>query len=103
MDINNLFSGLVFDPETELADRLFETEGFRVERIASSGQTSPVYDQEEHEWVLVLQGNADILLLDQEETRTLRTGDHLFIPAHMRHQVTRTSADCLWLCVFWRP
>ena len=79
----------------EIADILWQTEALRVERIVSWGQVSPEgfwYDQEEDEWVSVLEGT---------KTR-LGRGDALFLPAHVRHRVSFTSKEppCVWLCVF---
>lgn len=97
----NLFDGATPDPDREIAATLFEHTPVRVERIVSSGQTTDVYDQDEHEWLVVLEGEADLLLVDAGETFTLKRGDTLWLPAHCRHQVTRTSDACVWLCVFW--
>ena len=43
-----------------------------------------------------------LLFTDGLET-TLRAGDHLFVPAHERHQVTGTEPDLetAWLNIFW--
>lgn len=100
----NLFS---FDGitgfEEEVTQVLFESPSVRVERIISSGQKSPPgfwYDQEETEWVSVLQGRA--VLEIEEQTVILEAGDTLLLRAHCRHRILETSAEpkCVWLCVF---
>lgn len=89
----------------ELVTVLTETTGGRVELIVSSGQASPpgfIYDQDEDEWVMVLQGNA---ILEVEGARyELTVGDSLFLPKRTKHHVVFTSTEpaCLWLAVFWR-
>ena len=89
------------------SDEFFETllqggGNVRVERIISHGQTTPEnswYDQEQDEWVIVLQGHAAIAFAGGEEI-SLAQGDHLLLPRHVLHRVTRTSSPCVWLAVF---
>lgn len=86
----------------EITDCLIENENVRIERIISTGQTSDWYDQDETEFVVLLDGNAELEF--ENETRVfLNKGDTLLIPAHQRHRVAYTSADppCIWLCVFY--
>ena len=90
--------------DAELFHNLAETAGGRVELIVSTGQVSPpgfAYDQDEDEWVLVLQGRA---VLDVAgERKELGAGDCLFLPRGLKHRVLFTSCEpaCLWLAVFW--
>ena len=74
----------------------------RVERIVSTGQTTDWYDQEETEFVSVLQGEATLEFEDGGQRR-LEAGDWLVLPPHRRHRVAATSGDpaCIWLCMFW--
>ena len=74
----------------------------RIERIVSHGHTSPEgfwYDQDEDEWVLILQGEARIGFPDGREIE-LKTGGCLLLPRHVRHRVAYTSTPCVWLAVF---
>ena len=94
-------------PDEEIFEELLRTPSFRMERIVSSGQASPPgfwYDQEEDEWVALLQGEAALEFEDGSADK-LRSGDWAFLPAHMRHRVASTSAEppCIWLAVFARP
>lgn len=89
--------------EEELLETLVEHKNVRIERIVSTGQTTDGwYNQEEHEYVVVLAGNAQIEY-ENGETVDLAPGDTLLIPAHDVHRVSYTSTDpaCVWLCVFW--
>ena len=90
----------------ERVDVLVQNDQLRIERIVSTGQASPPgfwYDQDEHEWVLVLAGHAG-LRFEQEEVRRLTPGDQVHIPAHARHRVEWTARDevTVWLAVFYR-
>lgn len=80
--------------------------GVRIERIVSRGQSSPPgfwYDQEQHEWVVLLKGEASLRLAGCDELVRLAPGDYLNIPAHAKHRVESTSAteDTVWLAVFY--
>ena len=90
------------------AEEFFETlaagGGVRVERIVSEGHVSPDgfwYDQDEWEWVAVLQGSAE-LDFEGRKSVSLRAGQWVLIPAHARHRVAATSMapQCVWLAVF---
>lgn len=103
----NLFKLPELLPAEEWVQILTEVPGLRIERIVSSGQVSPdgfYYDQEEDEWVAVLQGEACIQYPLENGKREVRlsAGDFLFLPAHQRHRVSFTSErpPCIWLCVF---
>ena len=90
-------------PEEELFETIIPDNGVLIERIISSGQTSPHgfwYDQERDEWVLLLQGEAILQWEDNRETKLL-AGEWVFIPAHTRHRVEYTSIQPprIWLAV----
>ncbi|MEL6931430.1 MAG: cupin, partial [Cyanobacteria bacterium J06600_6] len=48
---------------TELIESLLEQDGILIERIVSTGQVTPPgewYDQEQNEWLIVLQGEGEL-------------------------------------------
>ena len=103
----NIFdvSNLDFSKNEEVAEILASSEQVRIERIVSFGQTTNEnfwYDQNENEFVTVLQGEAKIRF-DNGKEKHLVAGDYLIIPAGVRHQVTYTSISpaCIWLTVFY--
>jgi quercetin dioxygenase-like cupin family protein len=105
--MDNLLRDLPRDLPDELFFTLIESDTVRVERIVSTGQSSPEgfwYDQEWDEFVLLVQGAAG-LEIEGEPERDLKPGDWLIIPSHVRHRVTRTQADppTVWLAVHHRP
>jgi cupin 2 domain-containing protein len=106
MNTKNIFDGI----PPKLIDELFTTihsaNKFRVERIVSQGHCSPEgfwYDQNEHEWVIVLEGDASIQFQADRETMYLKPGSYLRIPAHTRHRVVRTSStgQTVWLAIHY--
>ena len=83
--------------------RLLKQGGMRIERIVSQGHVSPKdfwYDQDEGEWVAVLQGEAELEFKDYKIK--LNSGDYIFIKPHELHRVIYTSSQpqCVWLAVF---
>ncbi|WP_446010111.1 cupin domain-containing protein [Candidatus Electrothrix sp.] len=104
--MENIFSTLPSDPEYEVFDELLHAKNIRIERIVSKGHVSPEtgwYDQEEHEWVLVLEGAGTLLFAEDKRQVTLRKGDYLHIPAHTKHKVIWTEPEALtvWLAVHY--
>jgi len=90
----------------EVIEVLFSSDIIRIERIISENHKSPEdfwYDQNENEFVMVLQGEGDILF-DNGEILSLKKGDYCFIPAHKKHRVERTSdkEKTIWLAVFYK-
>ena len=103
--MDNLLSRLPERLDDEVFESIFEASHVRVERIVSRGHTSPAegwYDQEEHEWILVLEG-AGTVRFEEGGSVHLGKGDHLTIPAHSRHRVSWTDPErvTVWLAVFY--
>lgn len=104
--MSNLFDDLPATLPQELVTILSQNQHIRIERIVSTGHASPDgfwYDQVEHEWVVVLKGEAR-LAFEDGETVLMKPGDHVLIPAHRRHRVEWTTPDepTIWLAVFYR-
>ena len=101
---NNLFRLPSYAHCGELLTPLLEVPGVRIERIVSTGQASPPgfwYDQPQGEWVLVVEGAAELRFEDEAAPRALGRGDHVFIAPHRRHRVTWTDPGrpTIWLAV----
>ena len=100
----NLLAELPPERTQEVFETLLQAPGLRLERIVSRGQATPAgqwYDQPQAEWVLLLSGSAGLRFADEAETRTLRPGDYVLIPAHARHRVEWTSSNppAIWLAL----
>ena len=101
--MTNLFNDLPRCAEAELFTDLLSLEGVRIERIVSTGQSTPAdkpFDQEHDEWVLLVSGAAG-LWMEGDGERDLRPGDYVFIPAHRSHRVTCTAKaePTVWLAI----
>lgn len=103
----NLFADLPAASETaERLQTLLERSGLRIERIVSTGQSSPPgfwYDQPDAEWVVLLTGDAQLRFADEPQARSLYPGDFVEIVPHRRHRVDATSADvpAVWLAIHY--
>ena len=103
--MNNIFDSIPSDLSSEIFDDLVSSDTVKIERIISKGQTSPDfgwYDQEQHEWVIIIAGSA-IIGFDDKSSVTLKAGDYLNIPAHQKHKVAWTDpeVDTVWLAVHY--
>ena len=102
--VQNLYDLSSASSDQEVVESLIDGKQFRLERIVSTGQSTPEgewYDQDQDEWVVLLTGCAQ-LLFDHSETRVdLNPGDYLLIPAHQRHRVESTSKNesTTWLAL----
>ncbi len=88
----------------EQVDLLVEKAGVRIERIVSTGQSSPPgfwYDQADDEFVVLLAGAATLRFEDGDVTIDMKPGDWVEIPAHARHSVESTQVEppTVWLAV----
>lgn len=101
---DNFFENLPTSIPAELIQVLVANRHVRIERIVSHGHSSPDgywYDQEEQEWVIVLQGAARLQF--EDTTVDMKPGDFVNIPAHKKHRVEWTTSDepTVWLAVFF--
>jgi cupin 2 domain-containing protein len=106
--MTNLFEQIPSRLEDEEVRTLATGGGVTVECIVSTGQATPSgewYDQERDEFVVVLEGSAALLFEGEPEPRTMRRGDWVCIPAHVRHRVEWTDAGqpTVWLAVHYPP
>ncbi|WP_018953297.1 cupin domain-containing protein [Thioalkalivibrio sulfidiphilus] len=104
--MDNLFAGIPEHLPTEWLQDLLVHRGLRIERIVSRGHVSPPdhwYQQGWDEWVLLIQGEAELEYRDPSARRRLVPGDWLLIPAGIAHRVSWTTPDenTLWLALHW--
>jgi cupin 2 domain-containing protein len=105
--MDNLFTDLPRSTlENEQFCELLARPGLRIERIVSTGQASPEgfwYDQPDGEWVLLIQGAAQLRFADEAEGHHLRPGDFIDIAPHRRHRVDWTTPDqpTIWLAIHY--
>ncbi len=89
----------------EILDLIIENDAVKIERIISKGHTSPEsgwYDQETNEWVILLRGEANILI-ENEGVKSMVPGSYITIPAHQKHKViwTKENTETIWLAIHY--
>lgn len=102
----NIYSDVPERCPEEISETLIGSERMSIQRIISDGHASPDgfwYDQDQSEWVLLLQGEAALRFDGQEELVFLKSGDWIDIAAHVRHRVewTDQKQKTVWLAVFY--
>lgn len=101
--MNNIFDKIGEAGEEEQFELLQKGPRYRIERIMSAGHSSPegfYYDQENDEWIMLVQGEATLEV--EGKLTVLKTGDYMFLPKNCKHRIEKTSIDpaCIWLCMF---
>ncbi|NQY20195.1 MAG: cupin domain-containing protein [Campylobacteraceae bacterium] len=102
--MNNIFENIILDKENEEFIDILKKPNIRIERIVSNGQKSDKdfwYIQEENEFVIVLEGEAILELVDKEII--LNKGDFYNIDKGLKHRVKYTSLKktTIWIAVFY--
>ena len=104
--IKNLFTDIPKNLKDELIETILQTSSFRIERIVSRGHCSPDgfwYDQDEHEWIILLKGSAAIRFEDQCEDIIMTPSNYINIKKHRRHRVewTDPEQETIWLAIHY--
>jgi cupin 2 domain-containing protein len=102
----HLLSGLPLSTPAEMFEPLVQATGLRLERIISTGQVTPIGEwlvQDWDEWVVLLAGEAKLLVEGEAAPRELRPDDWINIPAGVRHRVEWTSKNTptVWLAMHY--
>ena len=101
----NTFKNIPSDLTNEVFETLVQSSHCKIKRIISLGQVTPkneYYEQNEDEFVIVLQGAATLLFLDTQKTMEMKSGDYVFIPAGVKHRVQwcDTKVQTIWLAIY---
>jgi len=104
MQKTNIFTAIPEDLPEELLQTLVKRDRIHIERIVSRQHVTPEnqwYDQQNDEWVMILQGQAILEFEQDKQTFKLNSGDYCLIPAHCKHRVVWTAEDqdTVWLAV----
>lgn len=102
----NIYADIPSSLPNEMFNALISNENIRIERILSHGHSSPEegwYNQDENEWVMVLEGQG-VIEFEDGRVVTLSKGDYINIAAREKHKVIGTVENVMtiWLAVFYR-
>jgi len=105
LQVTNIFNNIPAQLNQELFQDIISKDGIKIQRIVSQGtstQDDKWYNQENDEWVIILQGRA-ILSFEDDSDIKLSSGDYIHIPAHKKHKVSWTSSheQTVWLAVHY--
>ena len=102
MVIRNLFDNAAPSASGERFETLLQHKNLVIERIWSSADIPQShYIQTQDEWVLLVQGTAEMDINGAVES--LKSGDCVFLPADTPHCVKSVSEGALWLAVHLPP
>ncbi len=108
MEKSSILDGININAKEEIFSDLVKNKNVRIERIVSTGQTSPKdfwYDQEENEFVLLLDGEAILEFKEDDKVKEVKLykDDYIDIKAHVKHRVKYTDIKkpTIWLAVFY--
>jgi cupin 2 domain-containing protein len=104
MKIKNFYEDIGSNSDSEIFEELFKNSNVKIERIISSGQSTPEgewYNQDWDEFVILLKGSAGLFFENERELFWLKPGDYIFIPKHCRHRVEFTDPEekTIWLAL----
>lgn len=92
-----------FENDEEIITILEKNKNIKIERIISEGQTTDWQSCDKNEFVILVQGNAEITYFKNSEIVKLSSGDTLLIKKNKKHKVSYTSKNphCVWICIFY--
>lgn len=116
----NIFDLKDLSEKEEVVRILAEGKNVKIEKIISTGQTTDWQKSEQNEFVILVQGEAEIeyfedknfekngnIIKNQRNTNNkklqLAKGDTILINRGEKHRVSYTSKNpcCIWICIFF--
>jgi cupin 2 domain-containing protein len=93
--------------QSEFFKDLFSNENFRIEKIYSSGQSTPPdewLEEDVNEFVFLVEGSASLRIKNNDEFIVLKKGDYFIIPKKTKHRVESTAPDVIttWLTIHFK-
>ena len=116
----NIFDLKDLSEKEEIVEILAGNENVKIEKIISTGQTTDWQESEQNEFVILIQGEAEIeyfgnknlkknenIIENQRNTNNkklqLEKGDTILINRGEKHRVSYTNKNpcCIWICIFF--
>ena len=117
----NIFDLKELSEKEEIVKILAENKNIKIEKIISTGQTTDWQKSKQNEFVILVQGEAEIeyfkdkkfeknenIIKNQRNTNNkklqLTKGDTVLINRGERHRVSYTIKNpcCIWICIFFK-
>ena len=95
----NIFDLRDLSENEEIIKILAENENIKIEKIISTGQITDWQVSEKNEFVILIQGEAEIEFF---EKKNLKKNEKI-INRMEKHRVSYTSKNpcCIWVCIFF--
>lgn len=98
LQTGNLFLHMEAPTQGERFDELLRHRNLVIERIVSSSAVVPTeYVQTQDEWVMLVQGDARLIVAGEHVP--LKPGDYVFLPAGIPHAVESVTQGAVWLAI----
>ena len=106
MKPQNIFAKIPKKLSKELLTKILQKNNIKIERIVSKNHSTSKdrwYDQNKNEWILIIEGNAELIFIEDSSLKKIKMkkGDYILIPAHLKHRVDKTTKKTIWLAVFY--
>lgn len=106
IETNNIYTHLPPAQKTEVSEKIISNSGVKIERITSLGQATlpgKWLESKRNEWVILLKGKAKLRLRSHENIIHMEPGDHIYIPAGIKHRVewTDPGQKSVWVAVMF--
>ena len=105
MKTSNIFTNIPKQMSGEIFENIISKDNIKIQRIVSKGDTTPKdewYNQEDDEWVIIMQGEA-VLSFENQKNIKLKAGEYINIPAYTKHRVSWTieTQETIWLAIHY--
>ena len=106
VNAGNLLASIPSSLPEEVFETVLRKPNVWIERIVSHGHSSPDgfwFDQDKHEWVVLLKRAARLRFENVAESIEMLPGSVVNIPAHQRHRVewTDSTQPTIWLAIHY--
>ncbi|NIP38743.1 MAG: cupin domain-containing protein [Candidatus Dadabacteria bacterium] len=108
MKAKNIYSNLPDNLPEEIFETLVSSDNIKIERIISPrNHKTPGgrwFSQDTDEFVILLQGSAELFFKENNKIIKLKPGDYINIPRHKEHRVESTDkqTETIWLAAHYK-
>jgi cupin 2 domain-containing protein len=107
--VENIFKypNISLADSVEYFEDIFNNDNFRIEKIYSTGQSTPIgqwLEEDVNEFVLLIEGGATLIFKEGFQTIHLNEGDYFIIQKNTEHRVEQTDSDTIttWLTIHFK-
>ncbi len=108
MNKPNIYTNLPHNLSEELFETLISNKNIKIQRIVSpksfKSPKNKWFNQNRDEFVILLQGSAELVFKNNGEKVYLKPGDYINIPCNREHRVFSTDkqVQTIWLAIHYK-